>query len=110
MGVAEVDDGDNIISVSAMYSTPNMVQTVRHKSESYWMFLLLSFTRLYKNLLPASIVLLLGVEGHYHYWDGIFPCLPAKLSMVKYIYQLRVALWQYRVETVTSDLINLGMT
>ena len=63
-----------------------------------------------QNLLPARIVLLLGVEGHYHYWDGIFPCLPAKLSMVKYIYQLGVALGQYRVETVTSDLLNLGMT
>ena len=63
-----------------------------------------------QNLLPARIVLFLGVEGHYHYWDGIFSCLPAKLSMVKYIYQLCVALGQYRVETVTSGLINLGMT
>lgn len=29
VGVAEVDDGDNIISVSAMYRTPNMVQTLQ---------------------------------------------------------------------------------
>ena len=58
-----------------------------------------------QNLLPARIVLFLEVEGHYHYWDGILPCLPAKLSMVKYIYQLRVALGQYRVETVTMSRV-----
>ena len=51
-------------------------------------------TCLPQNLLPARIVLLLGVEGHYHYWDGIFPCLPAKLRMAKYTYQLCVALGQ----------------
>ena len=96
---------------NSFYLTINL--NVLSNGNSIWDFLLdvlFIGTCSPQNLLPARIILLLGVEGHYHYWDGIFPCLPAKLRMAKYTYQLCVALRQWRVETLTSDLINLGMT
>ena len=78
---------------NSFYLTMNL--NVLSNGNSIWDFyldVLFICTCSPQNLLPVRIVLLLGVEGHYHYWDGIFPCLPAKLRMAKYTYQLCVAL------------------
>ena len=80
---------------NSFYLTINL--NVLSNGNSIWDFLLdvlFICTFSPQNLLPTRIVLLLGVEGHYHYWDGIFLCLPVKLSIAKYIYQLCFALGQ----------------